>query len=72
MQTNSPVIQPTFDNFFYIVKIFKFIESGNNIMANCYLCGRNIKTPKHAPDGKYICERCYYRDMLKKKLKIWR
>jgi DNA-directed RNA polymerase subunit RPC12/RpoP len=40
-------------------------------MANCYLCGKNIKTPKHAPDGKYICERCYYRDMLKKKLKIW-
>jgi len=40
-------------------------------MANCYLCGKNIKT-KHAPKGKYICRRCYFRDMLKKKLKFWK
>jgi len=40
-------------------------------MANCYLCGKNIKTPKYTPKGKYICRRCYFRDMLKKKLKFW-
>ena len=42
-------------------------------MANCYLCGRKIKVPKHTdPNKKYICRRCYFRQMLKKKLKFWK
>jgi len=55
-----------------MVKIFKFIESGNITMAKCYLCDAKIKVPKHTdPSGKYICRSCYFRDMLKKKLKFW-
>ena len=42
-------------------------------MAKCYLCKTNIKIPKHTtPDGKYMCRKCYFRQMLKKKLKFWK
>jgi hypothetical protein len=41
-------------------------------MANCYLCGKNIKTPKHTLYKKYICKKCYFKQKLKNKLKFWK
>ena len=42
-------------------------------MAKCYRCNSVIKVPKKIPpDGKYLCRRCYFRQMLKKKLAFWK
>jgi len=41
-------------------------------MAKCYICGKYIKVPKHTlPNGKYICRKCYFKLLLKKKLRIF-
>jgi DNA-directed RNA polymerase subunit M/transcription elongation factor TFIIS len=40
-------------------------------MTKCYMCGSEIEVPKQTDSGKYICKKCYFKQMLKKKLKLW-